>query len=312
MRSHVIYETPGVVLRPLPFYDLIEELIRPAGLLSDGNVGQINESQVEFRLTPEQADMLAMSPGMKQVILRFCYLDTTCEQDDNFPPDVNVKVNGSNVPLPHAISNPNKPHIPPKRSGQHVDITEYCKFCPYVTNMIVANWTVDPTDPKRSYAITVITAEKQGIMNLLQRIRDRGFSDPEITKKLITGTDNEVATMNLQTSLMCPLGKMRITAPCKSIRCQHIPCFDALVYLRMNEKKPSWICPVCYKPAYFRDLILDGYFMDILENTASNVTEVSLNLDGSWSPVMKLEQPASATNNNQNQPEVIVISDDDD
>lgn len=312
MRSHVIYETPGVALRSIPFYDLIDELIRPAGLISDGTVGQINESQVEFRLSITQADMLAMSPGTKQIILRFCYLDTNCDQDDNFPPDINVKVNGASISLPPAISNPNKPHIPPKRSGQHVDITAYCKFCPYVNNIIVANWAVDPTDPKRSYAITVITAQKQETMTLLQRIRDRGPSNPDITKKLILGTDNEVATMNLQTSLVCPLGKVRMSTPCKSVTCKHIPCFDALVYLRMNEKKPSWICPVCYRPAYYQDLIIDGYFMEVLENTASNVTEVSLNLDGSWSPVMKLEQPMSATNQNQNQPELIVISDDDD
>lgn len=312
MRPRVIYETPGVVLRPLPFYDLIDELIRPAGLFSDGIIGQVNESQVEFTLTAKQADMLAMAPGSKQVILRFCHLDTNTQQDDNFPPDLNLKVNGASVALPPATTNPNKPHIPPKRPGQHVDITQNCKFCPFVTNTIIASWAVDPTDPKRAYAITVITAVKQETSILLQRIKDRGVSDLEMTKKLILGTDSEVATMNLQTSLVCPLGKVRISAPCKSTTCQHIPCFDALVYLRMNEKKPSWICPVCYKPAYFQDLIIDGYFMNVLENTDLSVTEVTLNLDGSWSPVLKMEQPNSASDQDQNQPEVIIISDDDD
>lgn len=314
MRSQIIYEQPGVVLRPLPFYDLIEEIIRPAGLISDGNVGQHLESQIDFRLSPDQADMLAMAAGERQILIRFCYLDTTSEQDDNFPPDINIKVNQIQLQLPPATSNPNKPNMPPKRPGQHVDITKYCKFCPFVTNSIVASWSVDPTDPKRSYAITVITAEKRETSTLLQRIRDRGSMDHELTKKLILDSDNEVSTMNLQTSLVCPLGKMRMINPCKSTTCQHIPCFDALVYLQMNEKKPTWICPVCYKPAYFQDLRIDGYFMDVLVNTPLTVTEVSLDLDGSWNPVMKVEQPVSATNanninNNHNQPEIIVISD---
>ena len=28
----------------------------------------------------------------------------------------------------------------------------------------------------------------------------------------------------------------------------------------MNEKKPTWTCPVCDGPAKYDDLILDGYF----------------------------------------------------
>jgi len=306
--DRVIYETPDIHLRPLPFYDLVDELIRPAGLLSDGVLGRANESQVEFRFTIDQADMLAMSQNAKQVILRFCHLDTTSEQDDNFPPDVVIAVNGANIALPAAISNPNKPNIPPKRPGQHVDITKQCKMCPFVQNIINVKWYVDPIEPSRSYVINVIMAERLGADVLLRRIKDRGLSDPAQTKKLILDSDTEVATMNLQSSLVCPLGKMRMTFPCKANTCQHIPCFDALFYLQMNEKKASWICPVCYKPAYYRDLMIDGFFMEILENSESSVTEVTLHLDGSWSPIMKKEQPTSARNP---PPEVITISDDD-
>lgn len=303
-----IYETPNVILRPLPFYDSICELIRPAGLISDGVPNQLNESQVEFKLSIEQADLLAMSPNSKQILLRFCHLDTTSEQDDNFPFDVVISVNGSLVALPPAISNPNKPNIPPKRPGQHVDISKLCKLCPFVQNVITVKWCVDPIEPMRSYVITVLVTEKVSSHTLLARIKERGQSDPESTKKLILDSDTEVATTNLQSSLVCPLGKMRMSVPCKSTKCQHIPCFDALFYLQMNERKASWICPVCYKPAYYPDLMIDGFFMDILENAAAHVTEVTLHSDGSWSPVLKLEQPVSAKNP---APEIITISDDD-
>lgn len=307
--NRMIYEQPDVRLRPLPFYDLIDELIKPAGLLSDGILQRPNDSRVEFKLSITQADALAMSPSEKQILLRFCYLDNTSEQDDNFPPDVSVQVNGQSVALPPAVSNPNKPNIPAKRPGQHVDITKLCRLCPFVQNTIDVKWFVDVQEPGRSYVINVIMAEKMGSNTLLQRIRERGLSDLDITKKLILDSDNEVATMNLQSSLICPLGKMRMSMPCKSKYCQHIPCFDALFYLQMNEKKASWICPICYKPAYYRDLMIDGFFMDILNNTAFNVTEVKLNLDGSWNPVVKMEQPSSAKNP---PPEIITISDDDD
>lgn len=307
--SRIIYETPFVRLRPLPFYDLVDELIRPAGLISDGVVGRLNESTVEFKLSICQADMIAMAQNKVHILLRFCHLDASIEQDDNFPPEVNVVVNKQLVTLPPAVSNPNKPNIPAKRPGTYTDITSKCKLCPFVQNTVEVKWFVDPIDPSMSYVITVIIAEKVESDILLQRIRQRGLSDPEMTKKLVLDSDNEVATMNLQSSLVCPLGKMRMSMPCKSTTCQHITCFDALFYLQMNEKKASWTCPVCYKPAYFGDLMIDGYFMDILEHTTPNITEVTLSLDGSWSPVAKMEQPTSARNA---PPEVITISDDDD
>lgn len=305
---NVIYEVEGVVMRPLPFYDVTEVLINPAGLMSDGVAKQSHESLVEFRLTPEQANLLAMAAGEIQVIARFCILDTSTEQDDNFPPEIMLKVNGMQIQLPPAIANPNKPLLPPKRQGQHVDITKFCKFSPLVANMVLLTWLADPTDLKKSFAITIMIAEKRDANTLLERITSRGAL--EMTKNLIVDSDNEISTTNLQTSLVCPLGKMKITWPCKSVRCQHIPCFDALSYLQMNEKKPTWICPVCNKPAYFQDLRIDEYFVDVLTNTNSSVTEITLEADGSWKPVVKVEQPVSATNSNQ--PEIICISDDDD
>ena len=298
-----------VNFRPLPFYDQICELIPSSRLESAGVVGRVNETVIEFKLNIDQADQIAMDSGRKHIILRFCSYDLNGEQDDNFPPDVTITVNGAQVLLPPAISNPNKPNVPAKRPGQHVDITKLSKLCPYVQNSITVKWYPDPTDQMKTYAITVLIGQRAGSEILLERIKGRGSSDPNSTKAMISDSDTEVATTNLQCSLVCPLGKMRMSAPCKSVHCQHIPCFDAMIYLQMNERKPTWICPICYKPAYFPDLLIDGYFVEILEKTGHNITEVSLHSDGTWSPVLKMEQPASAKNP---PPEIITISDDDD
>ena len=34
----------------------------------------------------------------------------------------------------------------------------------------------------------------------------------------------------------------------------------------MNEKKPKWVCPVCNKPAYFENLFLDGFYIQLLQS----------------------------------------------
>lgn len=54
------------------------------------------------------------------------------------------------------------------------------------------------------------------------------------------------------------LVKMRLSVPCRAETCAHLQCFDAVFYLQMNEKKPTWMCPVCDKPAPYDQLIIDG------------------------------------------------------
>lgn len=63
----------------------------------------------------------------------------------------------------------------------------------------------------------------------------------------------------LTRELLSPqLGKMRLTVPCRALTCAHLQSFDAALYLQMNEKKPTWTCPVCDKKAPYDSLIIDG------------------------------------------------------
>lgn len=68
-----------------------------------------------------------------------------------------------------------------------------------------------------------------------------------------------VSSALLLTSALLPqLVKMRLSVPCRAETCAHLQCFDAVFYLQMNEKKPTWMCPVCDKPAPYDQLIIDG------------------------------------------------------
>lgn len=79
-----------------------------------------------------------------------------------------------------------------------------------------------------------------------------------VKEKLSDDGDCEIATTSLRVSLMCPLGKMRMTTPCRPHTCGHLQCFDASLFLQMNERKPTWNCPVCDKPALYDNLVIDG------------------------------------------------------
>lgn len=111
-----------------------------------------------------------------------------------------------------------------------------------------------------------------------------------VKEKLSDDGDLEIATTCLRVSLMCPLGKMRMSTPCRAITCNHLQCFDASLFLQMNERKPTWSCPVCDKPALYDNLVIDGYFQEVLNSPLlpSDCNEIQLHKDSSWStPVVE-------------------------
>jgi hypothetical protein len=105
--------------------------------------------------------------------------------------------------------------------------------------------------------------------DLLERLKKKGTRSQEYTRGLIReklNDDDEVATTSLKVSVSCPLGKMRMQVPCRPSTCSHLQCFDASLFLQMNERKPTWNCPVCDSKALYETLMIDGYFLDVLES----------------------------------------------
>lgn len=285
---------PDVRFKRLPFYDILADLIKPSTLVPQTNQ-RMQEQPFYFHLTPQQATDIASSrdirPGVKcdyvkQVQLRFCLLETTCEQEDCFPSQVIVKVNNKLCPLPNPIPT-NKPGVEPKRPPRPVNITQMVKLSPTVANQITVSWAVDYG---RGYAMTVTLVHKLTSSDLLQRLQKKGAKLADHTRALIKEKlsddgDCEIATTSLRVSLMCPLGKMRMSTPCRAHTCGHLQCFDASLFLQMNERKPTWNCPVCDKPALYDNLVIDGYFQEVLNSHTlpSDCNEIQLLKNGSWS-----------------------------
>jgi E3 SUMO-protein ligase PIAS2 len=100
-RTNLIYPTfPDVTMRPLPFYKIVAVLMQPCSLQPSGNA-RFQEQKFSFYLSPTQVESIERSayrdtngrPDHKrQVQLRFSLLETSCDQDDNFPSSLCVKV----------------------------------------------------------------------------------------------------------------------------------------------------------------------------------------------------------------------------
>ncbi|XP_062467756.1 E3 SUMO-protein ligase PIAS2 isoform X1 [Pezoporus occidentalis] len=284
---------PDVQLKTLPFYDVLDVLIKPTSLVHS-SIQRFQEKFFIFALTPQQVREICLSRDFMpagrrdytvQVQLRFCLAETSCPQEDNYPSSLCIKVNGKLFPL-LGYAPPPKNGIEQKRPGRPLNITSLVRLSSAVPNQISISWA---SEIGKNYSMSVYLVRQLTSAMLLQRLKIKGIRNPDhsralIKEKLTADPDSEVATTSLRVSLMCPLGKMRLTIPCRAVTCTHLQCFDAALYLQMNEKKPTWICPVCDKKAAYESLILDGLFMEIL-NECSDVDEIKFHEDGSWCPM---------------------------
>ncbi|XP_057687579.1 E3 SUMO-protein ligase PIAS2 [Corythoichthys intestinalis] len=285
---------PDVEMKSLPFYDVLDILIKPSSLGASTAQRFLQENYFVFALTPQQVREVCISrdylPGgrrdyMVQIQLRFCLSETSCPQEDNYPNSLCIKVNGKLFPLP-GYAPPPKNGVEQKRPGRPLNITSLVRLTSAVPNQISVTWA---PEIGKTYSMSVYLVRQLTSPLLLQRLRMKGIRNPDhsralIKEKLTADPDSEVATTSLRVSLMCPLGKMRLTVPCRAVTCSHLQCFDAALYLQMNEKKPSWICPVCDKKATYESLIIDGLFLEIL-NDCSDVDEIKFQQDGTWCPM---------------------------
>ncbi|KAI5710605.1 hypothetical protein M8J75_010065 [Diaphorina citri] len=296
---------PSVKFKVLPFFDMKHELIPISSLQPTNTSSRNQEVSFQFKLTNQQAAELGENreiiPGVRndwhyQVQLRIASLNTTTEQDDHYPPNLAIKVNQRAVQLPNPIPSrvQNKEPIRPSRP---LNISPLCKICPFVMNIITVNWTYEFNN-NDFYVMKVEIVKKLTSTDLLDRLKNKGIKPVEYTTKIIreklSETDCEIATDTLQVNLACPLSRTRMTIPCRASTCTHLQCFDAIAYLQMNEKKQTWVCPVCNQPCQYGNLFIDGYFLQVLESCKDH-SEIILCKDGTWSAYVPPKDERAAT-----------------
>lgn len=111
--------------------------------------------------------------------MRFCALDTGSFQDDLFPPSINIKVNNRSVPLPHPIPS-NRPGVEAKRPSRPLNVTNFVKISPTVTNNVNVTWANDASG--RDYVISITLVRKLCSQDLLGRLKAKGTRPAEYTK----------------------------------------------------------------------------------------------------------------------------------
>ena len=229
----------------------------------------------------------------KQILLRFTTIGDATNNGsyamDKVPTNLHVIVNNRIValPQPKPTAKPNSDVVRPGKIiniipsfvlsvhlGRPIDITEYCRLCPLISNLVEISWfTQDTSIPLPTYIASVFLTERKTVPQLLARLsRPSSIRKSSETQRMIIQTlsaqqispeiddDLEVASTSLRIPLECPATRIRMSLPGRASTCKHVHCFDLEGYLRMNEKKPSRHSIIFTVCVFFHRRLIECYF----------------------------------------------------
>lgn len=103
----------------------------------------------------------------------------------------------------------------------------------------------------------------------------------------MTDVDPDLAITSDHFSLLCPLNKTRMKIPAKSINCDHIKCFDASTFIKLNELNSTWLCPICHVSCLYNEIKIENYFLVIVTSSKleDDDNDIVIHTDGSWEKV---------------------------
>ncbi|KAJ7151838.1 PINIT domain-containing protein [Mycena crocata] len=141
-----------------------------------------------------------------------------------------------------------------------------------------------PLELKKYYLVVQLVQAHSVSALVDQLLNTRFVSAAEVRRQMMAtmSDDDDIIAGSLKMSLKCPLTFMRISTPCRSAKCTHSQCFDATSWFAMMQQTTTWLCPVCETVLDWRELIIDGYFAEILETTPDTVDDVLVESDGQW------------------------------
>ncbi|KAJ7071082.1 PINIT domain-containing protein [Mycena amicta] len=281
---------PGVRFKESPFFHVQQSV---SGMIEcpESSSATDRRSQVfTFTLTNEQVLKLKSNSPKYQLRL-FCtssafyspnitsFRPTVGPCLVEFPPTCEVRVNNVQVNANLKGLKKKPGTAPPPDLGKYVRTGT----SPNRVEMIYVN-SQQPALPKKFYMMVQLV-EVVNVDTLVQDLVKKGYkSSHDIRNEMIAAmtVDDDIVAGSQKMSLKCPLSYMRVNTPCRSRKCAHSQCFDATSWFSVMEQTTTWLCPVCERILDPADLIIDGYFDEILKSSPDSVEDVVVEADGEW------------------------------
>ncbi|KAG8219763.1 E3 SUMO-protein ligase [Butyriboletus roseoflavus] len=275
--------------KPSPFFRVDQSVSGIAECPESTSSTDRKQQSLAFTLNSEQTTKLSSTSPKYQLRL-YCTTSTFYSPNPTvfrppagpclieFPPTCEVRVNGTALQANLKGLKKKPGTAPPADLGRMVRMNGQNRL-----EMVYVN-SQQPVQPKKFY-MTVFLVEVTTVAQLVDRLKKgkyRGSQD--VISKMFrpSNDDDEIVAGPQKMSLKCPLSFMRVQTPCRSMLCVHSQCFDATSWFSCMEQTTTWLCPVCEKVLSPDDLIIDGYFDQILKDTPEDVDDVVVENDGQW------------------------------
>ncbi|KAJ7783730.1 PINIT domain-containing protein [Mycena maculata] len=280
----------GVRFKESPFFRVLQTVSPIEECPESSSATDRRTKQLSFNLTNEHIAKLKSDSSKYQLRL-FCtssvfYSPTLSSFRPNtgpclieFPPTCEVRVN--NVQLSANLKGLKKKPgtAPPPDLGKYIRLNTTTNK----VEMVYVN-SQQPVQPKKFYLLVQLVETVQ-VDSLVQELKKTGYkSSHDIRREMIASmtVDEDIVAGPQKMSLKCPLSYMRVNTPCRSRKCPHSQCFDATSWFSVMEQTTTWLCPVCERTLDCQDLMIDGYFDEILKQSPESVEDVVVEADGEW------------------------------
>lgn len=271
------YKGPMLLFQGTIFYSL-RRMLRRFPFMIPASKGR-NLSNITIRLDESEIALLKSDPHMRLYLFSGLLSDKEPSRADiQFPP-IEIHVDGINT----------KQYVKGLKGKagtcRPADLTDYVKTSKAFTVNIVYS---DAAEPYLLYVYVVDARSPEEIVKYISTEREHilvATTKMLIAKDYEQNLDDEIVMATSSLSLRCPLTYAKLAVPMRSTLCDHVQCFDGLLFLTMQERIPSWVCPVCSKHIDPHTLAMSDYLQDILDHTSEDVDTVNINLDGSWEAV---------------------------
>ncbi|KAF8971367.1 PINIT domain-containing protein [Flammula alnicola] len=278
----------GIRFRDSPFFTIDQAVTSVVECPESTSATDRRQQTLSFTLNNDQM-MKMKATGSKYQLRLFCtssifYAGVNSFRSNavpcpiEFPPTCEVRVNNTQITASLKGLKKKPGTAPPPDIGKYSRITGSNRV-----EMVYVN-SQQPVQSKKYYMI-IMLVETTTIDALVANLKSQHHqSAQDIRHKMIQAMteDDDIVAGPQKMSLKCPLTFVRITTPCRSSKCVHPQCFDATSWFTMMEQTTTWLCPVCERTLDHKDLILDGYFDEILQQTPESVEDVIVEADGQW------------------------------
>jgi hypothetical protein len=145
------------------------------------------------------------------------------------------------------------------KNYEAIDITHFAKLN---NNTLIFQYK----QLSKNFVVFVLGTKSVQIKDLCENIEKCRQLSAEDSKKKMSEL---LESMNIDkdfSNLKCTFSASPMVIPVRGKNCKHVSCFDLKNFITYAKTTRNWKCPLCRGNCYYRDLFIDTFIKEYIEN----------------------------------------------